>query len=284
MKSLTDSKSETNDFSTETNNQSNRNITKNINYTDLPKLGNHYASYKINAQLLISGNDRSRIETDQLTVSEIGKKLNEVIKHEFGCGKSQLEDTKELKQNRSKFDVNRNFMKDKKEYESSTQRFKIVCGSSEHSFSRQSQNMRSVGEIDLTEFEDSDYFEVNKPSSSNKMNSRKPYPKVSNAKFEKTVYEHSEVVVSNTPPSKERQMMNRRLGGYNDSHLQARKSSESSGDVRKADVNSFYRTSPVGALESNAKSKHPYGNKENSKFSKSSSQREDRRMSKNSSL
>ena len=279
MKSLTDSKSETNDKTTETNNHSNRNITKSINYTDLPKLGNHYACYKIKAQLLTSGNDGSCIETDQLTVSEIGKKLNEIIKHEFGCGKSQLENTKELRQNTSKFDVNRNFMKDKKEKDNSTQRFKNVCGSSEHNFSRQSQNMRSVVEIDLTQFEDSDYFEVKKPSSSNKMNSGKPYPNVSNTKFEKTVYGHSEVVVPNTPPSKERQMMNRRLGGYNDSHLQARKSSESSGDVRKADVNSFYRTSPVGALESNAKSKHPYGNKDSSMFSKSGSQREDRRMS-----
>ena len=277
MKSLTDSKSETNDKTTETNNQSNRNITKSINYTDLPKLGNHYASYKIKAQLLISGNDGSCIETDQLTVSKIGKKLNEIIKHEFGCDKSQLEDTKELKQNTSKFDVNRN-MKDKKEYDNSTQRFKNVCGSSEHSFSRQSQNMRSVVEIDLTQFEDSDYFEVKKPSFIIKMNSGKPYPNVSNTKFEKTVYDHSEVVVPNTPPSKERQIMNRRLGGYIDSHLQGRKFSGSSGDVRKADVNSFYRTRPVGALESNAKSKHPYGNKDSSMFSKSGSQREDGRM------
>ena len=185
MKSLTDSKSETNGKTTETNNQSNRNITKNINYTDSPKLGNHYASHKINAQLLISGNDRSCIETDQLAVSKIGKKLNEVSTHEFGCGKSQLEDTRELKQNGSKFDVNRNFMKDKKEKDNSTQRFKNVCGSSEHSFSRQSQNMRSVVEIDLTQFEDSDYFEVKKTSSSNKMNSEKPYPNVSNTNLRK---------------------------------------------------------------------------------------------------
>lgn len=279
MKSLTDSKSKTNDKTTETNNHSNSNITKNVNYTDLPKLGNHFASYKIKAQLLMSsGNDRSCLENEQVTVSEIGKKLNEIIKREFGCGKSQLEGTGGLKQNTSKFDVNRSFVKDKTEHESSTQRCKKVCESSDRdSFSRQSQNKRSVVEIDLTQFEDS---EVNKPSSSNQRNSGKPYPSISKTNCEKTVYDQSEMMVPSTPSRKERQVMKRRSVGYDDSYLQARKSSGSSVDVRKAGVSSFYRMSSGGAFESNSKSKPPYGNKDSSKFSKSSSsQLEDREMS-----
>ncbi|CAB4007809.1 Hypothetical predicted protein [Paramuricea clavata] len=55
MRSLTESKSEVNDKTSEIHNDSNGNTTKEVenkNYTDLPKSGIHYVSHKIKTQLI----------------------------------------------------------------------------------------------------------------------------------------------------------------------------------------------------------------------------------------
>ena len=279
MKSL--SESQINDKTTEINNHSNSNTTKNINYTDLPKLGNHYACYKVKAQLITScGNNASCVEAERSRLSEIGIKLNKIIKSEFGCGKSWSEGTRELKQNTSKFDVNRSFMKDKTEYESSTESFKHVYRSSGHA--KHIQNKRSVAVIDLTDHLDD--FEVNEPSSCQKRNIGKPHSNVLTTNFEKSVSDHSEEVVPNTPPSKERQTMKSRLIGYNDSRFQVRKSNGNNADFRKTEVNSFYSTSSGTTLQSNPRNKPSYRSKDCSISCKSSSQRNDRRMSFGSTL
>jgi hypothetical protein len=193
MKSLTESKSEVNDKTTEIHNDSNGNTTEEVenkNYTDLPKCGIHYVSHKIKTQLITCyENDESYVKTDRLTPSEMGMKLTRIVEHEFGDGHGHdrhkpddlkchtVRNNRELKQVMSTFDVNLNRVQDDEiiqEYESSLQ--ELGNGSTDKGLARQSQGKSSVVKIDLTDdIQDNpkfgfDDFDVNAPNLSNQTN------------------------------------------------------------------------------------------------------------------
>ncbi|CAB4034144.1 ---NA--- [Paramuricea clavata] len=193
MKSLTESKSEVNDKTTEIHNDSNGNTTKEVknkNYTDLPKSGIHYVSHKIKTQLITCydyENDESYVKTDRLTPSEIGMKLTRIVEHEFGDSHDRpkpddlkyntVHNNRELKQVMSTFDVNLNHVQDDEliqEYESSLQ--ELGNGSTDKGLGRQSRGKSSVVKIDLTDdIQDNpkfgfDDFDVNGPNLSSQTN------------------------------------------------------------------------------------------------------------------
>ncbi len=114
----------------------------------------------------------------------------------------------------------------------------------------------------------------------------KPYTSVPKTNFDNTVYDNSKVVVPNTPPNRERQMMRSRSLGYKAPHSQASKSTEIPVNARQdiSKVNNFYRTSCTETQASSSKSKPPYGSKAISKFNnlsktKSSNQHNDAQAS-----